>query len=168
MSNFKEQLREIRKEVVAAEKTRPRYDRFDPPEDVLDIRRNQKILFVGDDGPFQGAQRLCDHVGQVRNSQKLELIVENDPSMRYDLIVLSRNTILSEASLVRAVSLLQSGGLLALFVDTQELGDLFAKSVETSWPFADIWKFDTSIGPVVLTNAFGRVYTYYDYSEVLA
>lgn len=157
MSNFKQQLQEIRKEVVAAERSKPSYVAFDPADDVLDIRRNQKILFVGPDGPFVGVNRLCNHVSQVGKTKDLETIIENDPSIRYDRIFLSKNTILSEASLLRAASLLAPGGLLTLFIDSPDLGNVFETSVTSIWPFAEIWNFNTRSGPAVVTTACGRL-----------
>ncbi len=154
-ANFKDQLKEIKKEVIAAERAAPKYDMYDAIEDVLDLQGRHALLFVGSDTTFPSMKRFVRSTTFAPKSKELNQLV--DDGTTYDRIFFSRNSILAESSLRKAVSLLSAGGLLCFFTDNEELRGMFCEAVEGLWPTAETWTFKSNVGPVVVTNAAGPV-----------
>lgn len=155
--NFKEQLKGIQKEVrrieVEQRKDMRKYDFCDDVSLVTDLRLRQDLLLIGGGTVFPSIKKSVRTVTTVTKGKELDALA--DDHTLFDRIFFSRQQVLSETTLLKAVGLLAGGGLLCFFSEEEGLRAAFIEAIAAIWPQADVWISETNIGPVVMTNANG-------------
>lgn len=159
--NMKEQLKEtgIREELRQAERAEmeklKKYEGEDDPVFVVNAKCYEDVLVVGS-GRFEMIQETVRSVTNVTKTRDLNQFVED--GQKFDKIIFVKQGILANSTIERAISLLHVGGLVCFFGE-DEFRDCFVETVESMWPFSDVWTFSSNIGPVAITSAFGPIGT---------
>lgn len=129
------------------------YSFYEDYRDVVNLRSRDSVLVVGN-AVFPG---LTDFVGEVVTVKKNKELGEVLRANRvFDRIILTKSDFVSEQALARVISL--NGGLVALYTALDDSHERFLDYLQRNHPFADVWKFSSNLGPVILTDAKGPVY----------
>lgn len=154
MQDFRDKLKDIKEQVREAERNRPNYDFYDPVEYVVDLKTRDCVLFIGENTVFPDIKRTHKYATSVRKSRELESL--EAAGNLYDRIFISKNSVLTEALVMRAVNLTSAQGIVCFFTESEELQAAFIEIVENNWPTADVWICHSNVGPVCMTNARGN------------
>ena len=111
-----------------------------PGDEVLIIGKNLSLPFVD---------------GAVRIERRSEIDRMLHSERRYDRIFIGRENFLSEDIVTRAVILLKDDGLMCFMSDHGGLRYAFAEIIESNYPEAGVWEFESNLGTLVVTNAKG-------------
>lgn len=158
MSNFKEQLKVVQKEVRQVESQQKRnqkkYEQCDDISFVADVRSQHYALSFGGTAPLTKNGKAWSFAAK---SKDLDVMIED--GHKYDRIFITRQPALSQATLEKIVSVLDPSGLLCFIGEDEAQRAAFAESIGDLYPQADIWLAESNMGPVVMTNAYQQLWS---------
>lgn len=127
--------------------------KFDDFLEVLDIRTNHDVVYLGGNSWFAQVRERARTVTTIRNRNELRKVLASGAS--FGRVLMTRENVLDEDALDAAAQLTGDHGLVCFFSEDAGLRDGFEAMVELLYPTAQVWRFETNVGPCVVTDAHG-------------
>jgi hypothetical protein len=121
---------------------------------VTGLKSRDSVLIVGNNATFPWLKKHVYEVSYVKKTSELNALLKS--GAEFDRIFVARENILDSRLVSKVARLVARGGLVCFFSDDQDLREAFSKLVELDYPTANVWNFETNVGPVVVSDTRGN------------
>lgn len=117
---------------------------------VAGLKTRDNVLVYGKQGEFPDVKPFVSSVKFTNKQGDLTRFVIDE--VKFDKVFVTTNSVITPTVLHYAALLVNKDGLFCLCSDDSEMQDLFTDCVEQNFPEAQIWKFNSIHGTVVVAK----------------
>jgi hypothetical protein len=127
-------------------------ENFEPDHfaNIANLKSNDSVVLVGND-PELGSllKNICGSFKSVKKEKELNSLILGETT--FSKVVVTEDNIIDTTFLQKVFQLAKAGSLVVFLGDS----DFIFQYVEENFQQANVWKFDSNFGYLVITDAFG-------------